>query len=438
MTDLTKEFAEQSETLKREILEKVSAYGELQRQHSQPGDFDLIRSTFEAEELSAAVDVLLGGQVTMAGKVKAFEQAWSHWNHSPASIMVNSGSSANLVAMAALASRLSPHPIQAGDEVLVPAICWSTSVFPIVQMGAIPVLVDIDPLTLNMSLEAMEQAITPKTRGIVVIHVLGNPCPMREIMALAQKHHLVVLEDCCEAHGATVGGIKVGNFGDLSSFSFFLSHHLTTIEGGMVSMQNPERWQDYLISQRAHGWIRGRSDEAEWQSRFPGLNGGWIFVETGYNLRPTEMHAAIGLCQLRRLDAWIKRRKQIFSYWRDNITSRWGEQLQLQQTLPDHEASPFGLSIVVQAESSLDPITLQTYLKSKGIFTRPLIAGNFARQPVWESLNGRCVAADGSDQLTMADFAHTRGFMIGLHQDLSDPAVEFFIQQLAAGIQASQ
>lgn len=427
-----------AEALRHDILAKVSAYGELQRSQNPPGAFDLIRSTFEAEELAAAVDVLLGGQVTMAGKVREFEQAWTDWNASPASVMVNSGSSANLVAMAALASRLSPHPIQPGDEVLVPSICWSTSVFPIVQMGAVPVLVDIDPLTLNMSLEAIQAAISPKTRGIVVIHVLGNPCPMREIMALAQKHSLVVLEDCCEAHGATVGGVKVGNFGDLSSFSFFLSHHLTTIEGGMVSMQHPERWHDFLISQRAHGWIRGRSDEADWQARYPGLNGGWIFVETGYNLRPTEMHAAIGLCQLRRLDAWIERRKQIFGHWREGILSRWQDDLQLQETLPDHEASPFGFSLVVKADSSLDPTALQGFLKAQGIFTRPLIAGNFARQPVWASLGGRCAGADGSEQLPMADFAHTRGFMIGLHQDLSDVAVDFFLEQLAAGVQAAR
>lgn len=427
---------EHAAQLKADILEKIGRYGALQREHAQPGAFDLIRPTFEAEDMQAAVEVLLSGQVTMASQVKAFEQAWSNWNDSPASLMVNSGSSANLVAMAALACRQSPHPIRPGDEVLVPAICWSTSVFPIVQIGAVPVLVDVDPETLNMSLEAIEKAIGPKTRGIVVIHVLGNPCPMREIMALARAHNLVVLEDCCEAHGAKVGDVKVGNFGDLSSFSFFLSHHLTTIEGGMVSMQNPALWQDLLISQRAHGWIRGRSDESDWKDRYPGLNGGWIFVETGFNLRPTEMHAAIGLCQLRRLDAWIARRKEVFAHWSQTIESQWGEYFQLQKTLPGHESSPFGLALLVKPGSPLEPATIQAYLQGEGIFTRPLIAGNFARQPVWPQLAGRMVAADGTARLPMADLVHDRGFMVGLHQDLSDDAVNFFLDRLSRCLQS--
>ncbi|MEZ0373885.1 MAG: DegT/DnrJ/EryC1/StrS family aminotransferase, partial [Candidatus Sericytochromatia bacterium] len=361
----------------------------------------------------------------------AFEQAWNKWNSAEASLMVNSGSSANLLALSALAAPASAHPIRPGDEVLVPAICWSTSVFPIVQIGAVPVLVDVDPLTLNMSLAAIEQAIGPKTRGIVVIHVLGNPCPMREIMELARRHDLLVLEDCCEAHGARVGGVRVGNFGDLASFSFFLSHHMTTIEGGMVCMQDPARWRDLLVSQRAHGWIRGRSDEADWKARYPGLNGGWIFVESGYNLRPTEMHAAIGLSQLQRLDGWIARRQAIHASWLSEIESRWGEDFQLQHCLPDHEASPFGFAMIVKAGSRLEPAEIQAFLHAKGIFTRPLIAGCFSRQPVWPQLGGRCVSADGSDSLPMAENAHERGFMIGLHQDLSDAAVEFLVQQLA-------
>lgn len=414
---------------KSAILKQVGEYAELQLQAAAAGDFDLIRSSFSAEDLQAAVAVLLSGQVTMAAEVGAFEQEWSQWNASAASVMVNSGSSANLVALAALASPHSPHPIRPGDEVLVPAICWSTSVFPIVQIGAIPVLVDVDPATLNLDPAAIERAIGPKTRGIVVIHVLGNPCPMREIMDLARAHDLVVLEDCCEAHGAEIDGIKVGNFGDLASFSFFLSHHLTTIEGGMVSFADVDRWRDLLISQRAHGWIRGRSDAEAWQARYPGLNGGWIFVEPGYNLRPTEMHAAIGRCQLRHLADWIARRSNIFTYWSETISRRWGQQLRLQTSLPGHTASPFGLALV--AAEAAEAVRIQGYLQSQGIFTRPLIAGNFARQPVWPQLNGRCVDARGQDALPEADRIHQQGFMVGLHQDLSDRAVEFLIDRLA-------
>jgi len=410
------------ETQHDQILEWVGNYQRQLMQAPPQQPFELMRTLFEPEDLQAAVAVLLSGQVSMGQRVAEFEQAWSHWNQSAGSLMVNSGSSANLLALSAFASQQTQPALKPGDEVIVPAVCWSTSVFPVVQMGAIPVFVDCDPVTLNLSLEQVEAAITPQTRALVAVHVLGNPCPMPELMALARKHDLWVLEDCCEAHGATIEGVKVGNFGDLSSFSFFLSHHMTTIEGGMVCMRKPQDWQDLLISQRAHGWIRGRSDQQDWIERFPELTGGWLFVETGYNLRPTEMHAAIGLSQLGRLDAFILRRQNILAILQAHILNRWGDWLAVQQALPGHASSAFGLAILVKPGAPFERKDLQRALQSAQIFTRPLITGNFLRQPVVHKFAFR----QGQSAMPGADYVHDRGFMVGIHHDLTDSALAYF------------
>lgn len=419
------------ENFKRQIENGIQGYLSTIPETDSP--FQLTRSHFNAEELTAAVNVLLSGQVSMGKEVKAFEQEWNQWlfqNNHPHSLMVNSGSSANLLALTALGSRFSEHPIAPGDEVIVPAVCWSTSVFPIVQAGAIPVFVDVDPETLNLCPESLEQAIGPKTRGIVVVHVLGNPCDMPAILALAKAHDLWVLEDSCESHGASIQGQPVGTFGDISTFSFFLSHHITTIEGGMVCFQSPQ-WRDFLISQRAHGWIRERSDEAQWKAQYPDLHGGWTFVESGYNLRPTEMHAAIGRVQLASLDQFIAQRQKIWQTWASHITEKWGHWLSVQKVLPDHQISPLGLALQVNANAPFQRSELQTALQENQIFTRPLITGNFTRQPVFKHLPSRQV----SETLAAADQVHEYGFMVGLHHDLSADMVTYFLDCLDTFLQ---
>lgn len=412
--------------LKAQIYQNIKDYLALQSESTSP--FQLTRTHFQADELMAAVSTLLSGQVSMGPGVKAFEKDWNEWlyqQHSGQSLMVNSGSSANLLALAALASRFSKGPIQPGDEVIVPAVCWSTSVFPIIQAGAVPVFVDVDPDTLNISVEALSAAIGPKTKGIVLVHVLGNPCDMPAILALADTHGLWVLEDACEAHGASIEGKKVGTFGDLSTFSFFLSHHLTTIEGGMVCFKDTH-WKDFLISQRAHGWIRERSDEAAWKAKYPDLHGGWTFVESGYNVRPTEMHAAIGRVQIQSLDHFIERRQYIWQRWADHIQSHWSAWLNCQKVLPGHQISPLGFALQVSPGAPFSRHELQAALQQSDIFTRPLIAGNFTRQPAFQHLQARV----SQGPLLGADQVHEYGFMVGLHHDLSDEMADYFLTSL--------
>ncbi|MFQ5506595.1 MAG: DegT/DnrJ/EryC1/StrS family aminotransferase, partial [Planctomycetota bacterium] len=276
----------------------------------------LVESTIGPDEISAVIDVLLDGRITMGPRVFGLEDAWSLWLAEKGvgamrSLMVNSGSSANLLAMSALASPHVEGGLRPGDEVLVPAVGWSTTVYPIAQVGCVPVLVDVDLRTLNVNAEILEAAISERTRAIVVVHALGNPCPMDEIMDLAEKHGLFVLEDCCEAHGAEMNGRRVGTFGDLSSFSFYFSHHMTTGEGGMLSFHDVDRWHDVCVSLRAHGWIMGRIDHEDHAAANPEIDPRWLFVSPGYNLRSTDLTAAIGLVQLEKLDGYVENRERI-------------------------------------------------------------------------------------------------------------------------------
>ena len=308
---------------------------------------ELVRSTYDEEELLAVVDVLLDDRVTMGPRVALFEEGFSTYLSASFSIMVNSGSSANWLAFSTLAYPGTDNHLQVGDEVIIPAVAWSTSLFPIVQAGCVPVIVDVDPNTLNVDPRQIEEAITPKTRALMLVHLLGNPCDMTRLMEIARQNKLWVVEDCCESHGASIDGRKVGTFGDLSTFSFFFSHHMTTFEGGAVCGLDNERWRDLLISMRAHGWIRGRSDHAIWEKDYPDIDPRWLFVAPGSNLRATEINAAVGLIQLSRLPGFIEQRCRI----RETLLSRlkpYEEFFIFQTALPGHLHTAFGLSLIIR------------------------------------------------------------------------------------------
>lgn len=399
------------------VREHVEATGEAPVTDGLP----LSRTTLAAEELIAALDVLLDGKLTMGQQTAAFEAEWSAWLPADFSLMVNSGSSANLLMLAALAFTGGPHQLRPGDEVILPAVGWSTSLFPIVQMGCVPVLVDIDPTTLNLDPVRVEQAVTPRTRAVLAIHLLGNPCDLLRLQVLAKHHGLLLLEDCCEAHGAAIDGRKVGTFGTMSSFSFFYSHHMTSVEGGMVCGGDRRTWHDLLISQRAHGWIRGRSDAAAWSAAHPDIDPRWLFVTTGYNIRPTDLNAAIGRVQLGKLSDFVEKRQAI----RRRLSARlrpFEAWLALQEELPGHSHSAFGLSLVVRPDAPFSRQALQSYLEARRIETRPIVGSNLARQPVMRHVPHRI-----SGPLTQADLVHRNGLMIGNHADLTATQEDYLV-----------
>lgn len=358
---------------------------------------------FDNSEILAAIRVLLSGKLTYGAETEAFERLWSEWLGVPYSVMVNSGSSANLLALEALKheGRLQPD-----DEVIVPAVAWSTSLFPIVQIGCVPVMIDVDATTLNIDPAAISSAITKRTRAILVVHLLGNPCDMHSI-----TDRFPIIEDCCEAHGAEICGRRIGTFGDYSTFSFFFAHHMTCGEGGIVSCQTQEQ-RDLLMSLRSHGWARERSDFSEWQQSYPDIDARWIFVTPGYNFRPTDIQAAFAREQLKKLDGFITRRIELRERLLSNL-AQYAEYFDFQTALPGHVHSAFGFALI--CKPPIDRKHFVRYLNEHGIETRPIIGGNLARQPALKYIPHR-VHGD----LKNADRVHFNGLMIPNHPGISE------------------
>ena len=264
---------------------------------------------YGADEVMSALQVLLSQNVTMGARVKEFERAFSDFIGSRHAVMLNSGSSANLVALAILSESVVPNGLHPGDEVIVPAVTWPTTVTPIIQAGCVPVFVDIDSETLNLRPESLEDALSPRTRAIFVVHLLGNPVAMERVMDFARERDLWVLEDTCESLGSTVDGKHAGAFGHIGTFSFYFSHHITTVEGGML-VTDDDRLADLARSVRSHGWTRDMKNKEELESASPWIDPRFLFVHLGYNLRPMEVQAAFGLVQLERLAEFNEARRE--------------------------------------------------------------------------------------------------------------------------------
>ncbi|MBV8939053.1 MAG: aminotransferase class I/II-fold pyridoxal phosphate-dependent enzyme, partial [Alphaproteobacteria bacterium] len=263
---------------------------------------------FGAEEINAMIAQSLSTFVTMGKQVRKFEEQCADYFGSTFALMNNSGSSANLLAIAALANPAWNDPLKAGDEVIVPALSWATTVWPLVQHNLVPVFVDCDAATYNFDYAKLEAAITSKTRAIMLVHVYGNPCDMDIILALAKKHDLYVIEDTCESMGATFKGKHVGTLGDCGTMSFYYSHHITTFEGGICFTDNFDLVELMRVL-RAHGWSREADEKEKYIREYPDIDPRFIFINQGYNLRPTEVQAAMGMQQLPKLAHYVKNRR---------------------------------------------------------------------------------------------------------------------------------
>ena len=360
--------------------------------------------TFGEEEITAAVDVLRSTLVTHGAKVKEFERLFAAGAHG---IAVNSGSSANLLLVSALTNPATAGRLLPGDEVIVPALSWSTTVWPLVQHGLIPVIVDVDPSTFNISPEQVERAICPRTRGLMPVHVYGNPCDMGNLIAVAEECGLELIEDCCEALGATYGGQPVGTFGRGGAFSFYYSHHMTTIEGGMV-LTRSTRLAERMRILRAHGWTRDVEFHADYAHE--GMDPRFTFVDVGYNLRMNEVQAAIGLVQLPKLPGFVAQRRDNAASWKRDL-SQWRDYFSFQEETGGGRSSWFGFSVVLKPAARFSVAEIRDYLGRAGIETRPIICGNIARQPGMQLYPHRVVG-----DLRHANNIMDRAFSFGNHQ----------------------
>ena len=371
----------------------------------------LHESTIGPAEIHAVMAVLDSGMVTMGAKVKEFERAFiaDTWAQGVTS---NSGSSANLLAIAALVSSGDLNP---GDEVIVSALSWSTTVWPLVQHGLVPVIVDIDPVSLNIEPSEVVAALSDKTRAIMPVHVYGNPCEMNRLRTICDRHGLILIEDCCEALGAQYRGRPVGTFGLLSTFSFYFSHHMTTMEGGITVTDSPVL-ADIMRMQRSHGWLREVEDKTPYLVE--GMDQRFTFADTGYNVRMMEVSAAMGLVQLPKLPDYVAKRRANVAKLMAGLKGLQG--VRFQEGHPDNLHSFFGFAIICEGP---DANEFRSHLENCGIETRPIICGNIARQPAMKRHPHRVAGT-----LTHADHILYNAFSVGCHQGMDDDQIEHVVE----------
>jgi CDP-4-dehydro-6-deoxyglucose reductase, E1 len=390
--------------------------------------FNLAADSLGSEEIDAAIAVLRAGRYTMGATVREFEAKLADWIGVRNAVMVNSGSSANLLLVDSLLRRLNPAdaPLQAGDEVIVPALAWPTTVWPIVQLGLVPVYVDVDPDTLAIDLESAESALSPRTKAMFLIQALGRACPMAAYVAFCRTHGLTLIEDCCESFGAFDQGRHVGLFGRGGTLSHFYSHHLTCIEGGSI-ITDDDRLADDLRSMRAHGWIRERTDRQRQIDLHPEFDPRFLFLLPGYNVRPIEIEAAVGLVQLAKMDHLMEARENLARQVRE-----WTGRHTPWMTMigSDSIGAPGGrrqgrshswmmIAFLLADDSPLSLQEVKTIFETSGVETRSIIAGNLARHPAAKYGPHRIAG-----ELPVADRLLTHGFMIGCHPNPSPQSVE--------------
>jgi CDP-4-dehydro-6-deoxyglucose reductase, E1 len=387
-----------------------------------------------SRELEFMVEASLDGWLTTGRFNDEFEKRLADFVGAKHLMTVNSGSSANLVAFSTLTSdKLGDRAIKPGDEVIGVAAGFPTTVNPIIQFGAVPVFVDVELATYNIDATKIEGAITPKTKAIMLAHTLGNPFNLEVVCALCKKYGLWLIEDCCDALGATYAGKKVGTFGDIGTLSFYPAHHITMGEGGAVFTNQPEL---KAIAESFRDWGRdcycppGKDNTCSkrfcWQlGTLPaGYDHKYTYSHLGYNLKITDMQAACGLAQMDRLPDFIDQRRKNFNWLRERLVA-CEEFLILPEATQNSDPSWFGFPLTLRENSPVSRVDLLTYLDQQKVGTRLLFAGNLTRQPYMKDRNYRV-----SGDLANTDLVMNNTFWIGVYPGLSIAMLEYSARKI--------
>jgi CDP-6-deoxy-D-xylo-4-hexulose-3-dehydrase len=364
----------------------------------------LATETWDDAERRAIERVTASGRFTMGEEVKTFERQFAEHFGSRHAVMVNSGSSANLIMMAGLLY----HPdrrLERGCEVIVPAVSWSTTYYPVHQMGMTLRFVDVDMDTLNLTVETVERAITPKTKAVLAVNLLGNPCELTRLRELCDTRGLVLIEDNCESMGAELDGRQAGTFGACGSFSTFFSHHISTMEGGVIATDD-EDLAHVMISLRAHGWLREQPPHSRLNVDIDPFMRLFRFVLPGYNVRPLEMSGAIGQDQLRKLPGLVAARRENAAAFQRLFADLDGVRIQAETG----KSSWFGFSLILEGPLKGRRAEVVKALAEARIDTRPIVTGNFLNNPVIELLDHNAFG-----EMTNADRIDQDGLFIGNH-----------------------
>jgi len=456
------DHSREEEELRREILDKVAQFAEYKYKQKKfsPGESHVPVSgkVLGEKELEYLVDASLDGWLTTGRYNTEFEKQLAEYVGVKHVLTTNSGSSANLLAFSALTSeKLGKDALKAGDEIIAVAAGFPTTVNPALQYGLIPVFVDVDIPTYNIDCSKLDAAISDKTRAIMIAHTLGNTFNIDEVMSFARKHNLWVIEDCCDALGTTYTpssdlmnykgkrslagkSAHVGTFGDIATFSFYPAHHITMGEGGAVFTDNGKLKP---IIESFRDWGRdcfcAPGDDNTCKKRFcwklgslpEGYDHKYTYSHIGYNLKITDMQAAVGLAQLGSLDEFVAARKRNFSFLTEHLKS-CEKFLILPNATKGSDPSWFGYPITLRESTGFKRIDLMKHLDANNIGTRLLFAGNLVRQPYFEGLNYRV-----SGDLTNTDKAMNDTFWIGLYPGLNEEMLSFMVEQLKAFFSAS-
>lgn len=381
----------------------------------------------DSKDINAAIKVLRSGNLTMGKKNTKFEKNFAKSVGCKYSLMVNSGSSANLLALFTLVNPFFTKKnsfkkiFNNKSEVIVPALSWPTSIWPIVQSGLVPVLVDSDPFTLQMKQDCFEKALNKNTVGVVSVSVLGNSIDLGWLKSMCKKNNLWLVEDTCEGLGAKYKNRFLGTFGDIGTYSFYFSHHITTIEGGMF-VTNNRKIYEVAKSLRSHGWIRDLKNKNFYIKKYKDLDPRFLFVNSGFNLRSTEVNAALGLEQLKKLKKFNLKRNKIFNYWKKELNK-----LNIINVFDiikiNKHVTPaiFGFPVICKNKIIRDK--LKNFLEKNGIETRPIICGNINRHPAIKLFKHKVI-----DNLQGANNVTDRGLFWSINPLMSKEQCNYIIK----------
>lgn len=433
----------QTEILRREILDRVAGFYALAHAERPftPGETKIhfAGRVYDARELVSMVDAVLDFWLTLGRFADEFVTRLAEFLGVERALLVNSGSSANLVAIETLLSReMGGRRLHPGDEVIVPAVSFPTTIAPLVRGGLVPAFVDCDLGTYNPNLDAVEAAVTDRTRAVVFAHTLANPVNMTRLMDIARRHDLFVVEDICDALGSRWDGQLVGTFGHLATLSFYPAHHITLGEGGAV-VTNSARLARIARSIRDWGracWCTAQDTGPNgacghrFDYKVPGVPGTYdhkyLYSNIGYNLKPTDIQAALGVAQLEKLPDFIAARKCNFQRLYDGLKP-YEEHLILPAWDPRADVSWFAFPMTVRDEAPFRRRELLQWLEAARIETRLLFAGNITRQPAYRDITYRTVG-----ELANADLVMRGAFFVGVYPGLDEPRLDYMLQTFSA------
>lgn len=421
-------------TIAAEIKKLIGDYISIKEEPFVPGKsyVQYAGAVYDEKEINSAVDILLKGWFGLSVKGKLFESEFPKYFGKSKGILVNSGSSANLLAVSALRSNNFAEPLRPGDEVISCLVSFPTTINPILTNGLVPVFVDNELGTYNIDVNMLEKALSPKTRAVFFAHTLGNPANMEVVQQFVQKHNLILLEDCCDALGASFDGKALGSFGRMATSSFYPAHHMTMGEGGFVSVNSE---QDFLILQSLRDWGRacycsGAASLAKngvCNNRFAKwlddcdvvVDHKYVYSEIGYNLKPLELQAAMGLEQLEKLPYFESKRRENFDALYA-FFSNYEEFFELPRSYKQADPCWFSFPITIKKNAPFTRAEIVNFLEDHRIQTRNLFAGNLLRHPAYRGINCRVV---GSTDI--ADLILTNTFMIGVFPGITEEMRDF-------------